>query len=228
MHEARMQPPLTENELFLLTVEDDTEEAPWMVMGDAQFWSATEFAVALRNYAQTHRRMWYVAGMLPILYRRPSGRKGQVAPDVLVAQVPQRERHSFDLQEEGVFPEFVLEVLSPSSIEHDQTDKRLLYEILGAQEYLLFAPEPDMNTPALQGYRRDAAGRFEVWLADTEGRIWSDVLGLFIAVEGRSLRVTQSDGQPLLTYAESEAARLRAEAELAKLRERLEQDPERR
>ena len=32
---------------FLSSLEDDTEEAPWMVMGDAQFWSASRFAHSL-------------------------------------------------------------------------------------------------------------------------------------------------------------------------------------
>lgn len=232
MYKAHPEPPWTETDLFLLTVPDDTEEAPWMVMGDPQFWTATTFASALRVYAQSHHLDWYVAGMLPIRYPRPSGRNGQVAPDVLVAQVPQRERHSYDLAEEGVFPGFVLEILSPASIEHDQTDKRLLYDVLGAREYLLFAPEPDLHTPPLQGYRRHAQGRFERWAPDAQGRLWSDELGLFLVAEGRTLRAIQQDGRPLLTHEESEAERLREEAarrsaeeELARLRALLEHDP---
>ena len=51
MHDIRTHEPLTENEFFLLTVPDDTEEQPWMVMGDPRFWSATEFAATLDNYA---------------------------------------------------------------------------------------------------------------------------------------------------------------------------------
>lgn len=196
-----------------------------MVMGDSQFWTATTIASTLLIYSQTHQLPWYVAGMLPILYRRPSGRLGQVAPDVLVAQVPQRERHSYDLVEEGIFPGFVLEIPSPSSIEHDQTDKRLLYDVLGAQEYLLFAPEPDLHTPPLQGYRRNTEGRFERWTPDAQGRLWSDELGLFLVAEGRALRALEPNGQPLLTHEESEAARRCAEGELARLRALLEHDP---
>ncbi len=47
----RRRPPRIADEdaaRFLLTVEDDTEDAPWMVMGDLQFWSASSFAVSAR------------------------------------------------------------------------------------------------------------------------------------------------------------------------------------
>lgn len=235
---VRTAADLTPSELmvFLLTVEDDTEDAPWMTMGDAQFWTATSFASTLHIYALTNGLPWYVAGMLPILYRRPSKRKGQVAPDVMVAFVPQRPRQSYDLDEEGVFPQFVLEVLSPSSIEHDQEDKLLLYDNFGAREYVLFAPHPTEDVPPLQGYRRDAEGRFEPWPLDAQGRLWSAELGLYVAVEGGALRALRRDGQPLLTHEESEIARLReaeqraeesaarrqAEEELAQLRALLE------
>ncbi len=45
------QPPLTrqqQHELFMLLLEDDAEDAPWMVMGDLQFWSASSLAHSLR------------------------------------------------------------------------------------------------------------------------------------------------------------------------------------
>ena len=237
MHDIRTHEPLTETEFFLLTVPDDTEEQPWMVMGDPQFWSATEFAATLESYRRRHNLPWYVAGMLPILYRRPTGRKGQVAPDVLVARgVGRHKRHSYDLEAEGVFPRFVLELLSPSSIDHDLTDKLRLYDVLGAQEYVIFAPEPGLPAPPLQGYRRGASGGFAPWLPEDDGRMWSAELGLYLAAEGGILRAYQPDGQPLPTRWESEQAQAhaeqaqmraeqaqqRAEDEVARLRAELE------
>jgi len=71
------KPPLTqaeENELFMLTLEDDTEDAPWMVMGTQQFWSASSFAHSLRNYALALELPWFVASMLPIRYRLSGSR----------------------------------------------------------------------------------------------------------------------------------------------------------
>ena len=85
-------PPLNTDEgrdLFMLTLEDDTEEAPWMVMGDLQFWSASSFAYTLQDYAHAEGLGWYVASMLPITYLWPgSPRKRVLAPDTFVAFVP--------------------------------------------------------------------------------------------------------------------------------------------
>jgi hypothetical protein len=102
---------------------------------------------------------------------------------------------------------------------------------LGAQEYVLFAPEPGLLEPPLQGYGRSASGRFEPLRPDAQGRLWSEVLGLWLVAEGDALRAVQPDGQRLLTHEESEAARAqetaarrRAEEELARLRAMLEHD----
>ena len=232
MQVPRTQTPVIAPDLIVPIVADDTEEAPWMVMGDRQYWSATNLVSILHIYAQAYHLPWYVAGLLPIRYRRPGDqRKRQVAPDVMVAFVPQRSRDSYDLEQEGVFPAFVLEVLSQSSVARDTDRKRRLYEALGAQEYMLFAPEPGLLEPPLQGYRRAKSGRFETLRPDALGRLWSEVLGLWLVAEGGALRAVQPDGQRLLTHeeeaavrAEETAARQRAEEELARLRAKLEHD----
>jgi hypothetical protein len=116
-------------------------------------------------------------------------------------------------------------------VTRDTDRKRRLYEALGAQEYMLFAPEPGLLEPSLQGYRRAESGRFEALRPDAHGRLWSEVLGLWLATEGGALRAVQPDGQRLLTHeeeaaarAQETAARRRAEEELARLRARLEHD----
>ncbi|GAC1399703.1 MAG: hypothetical protein NVSMB65_17690 [Chloroflexota bacterium] len=217
-----------EQEEFLRAVPDDVEEAPWMVMGDPQILAASNVFLGLRAYAEREGLPWYVASMLPILFPRPGRRrKGQVAPDVLVAFVPSRERDSFDLVEEGVFPAFVLEVLSPSSVTHDVEIKRRTYEALGAEEYALFDPRPGGGRAALRGFRRGVGGGFAAWTPDAQGRLWSEVLGLFLVAEGRILRAVLPDGTRLLTYQESEAARMASEAariEEATARHRAEEE----
>ena len=133
------QPPLTKEQadtLFMVSLEDDTEDGPWLVLGDLQFWSASSFAHSLRSYAHECGLGRYVASMLPIIYTWPiSRRKRQLSPDVYVAFVPERSRSSFDVAVEGGFPPFVLEVVSPSSTERDEDEKRRAYELLGMQEY---------------------------------------------------------------------------------------------
>src|SRR5437867_13091279 len=119
LHVPLLSQPLTEEQVrdhFMQTLDDDTEDKPWMTMSDLQFWSASAFAYSLRWYARQRSLSWYVASMHPVIYSWPgtTSRK-QLAPDVYVAFVPDRPRSSFDADAEGGFPPFVLEVVSPSS-----------------------------------------------------------------------------------------------------------------
>ena len=208
-------PPLTQEQIddfFMLMLEDDTEDAPWMAMGDLQFWSASGFAHSLRNYARRQRLPWYVASMLPILYDWPNAsRKKILSPDTFVAFVPDHPRTSFDVAAEGgVFPPFVLEVVSPSSVERDEQEKRQAYDSLGAREYALFTPREGHGS-TLAGYRRDALGKFVPWLLDAQGRLWSEVLGLFLVVNGPLLQAQTPDGRLLLTPEQADDAADRAD-----------------
>ena len=98
---------------FLLAFADDTEESPWMVTTDIQRLAITAFLAALAHYATTHHPEWYLSSDLAVLFPKPEGRTGQVAPDVIVAVAPNHPRDSFDTAAEGGFPAFVLEVVSP-------------------------------------------------------------------------------------------------------------------
>ena len=84
------QQPLTEqeaNDLFMVTLEDDTNDAPRrMVMGDLHFWAASSLAHSLRSYARAKGLAWYVASIVPIQATWPStGTRLQFAPDLFVA-----------------------------------------------------------------------------------------------------------------------------------------------
>lgn len=225
--------PLTQQEaddLFMLTLEDDTEDAPWMVMGDLQFWSASSFAHSLRNYAHERGLPWYVASMLPIEYEWPdAARKKVLSPDTFVAFAPEHARTSFDVVVEKDFPPFVLEVVSRSSTKRDEREKRKAYQLLGVREYALFTPREGAPS-TLAGYRRGEAGHFERWQPDEQGRLWSAVLGLYLVVQGRLLQAQTPEGILLLTPEQAEAGRRRAEAELHRAEDeidRLRQELER-
>jgi len=221
---VQQQTPLTKeqaDDLFMLFLEDDTEEAPWMVMGDLQFWSASSFAHSLRIYARRQQLPWYVASMLPIMYSWGKRKRKQVlSPDTFVAFAPDHPRTSFDVAVEGTFPPFVLEVVSPSSVERDREEKRDAYELLGVREYALFTPRA-ADISRLEGYRRDETGKFDPWLPDEQGRLWSDVLGLYLVVRGQVLQAQSPDGRLLLTPEQEGEAREQAEEEVERLRREL-------
>lgn len=220
---------LTPKQFILLTIEDDTEEAPWLMMGDAQMWATSAFYLGLKHYGRRHPE-WYVAGVLPILYLRPGTQvKGQLAPDAFVAFAEDRPRKSYDLAVEANPPAFVLEVLSPESVARVVELKRAAYNELGAQEYAIFEPTPQLGQPPLQGFRRitDSCD-FVAWETDDGGGLHSEVLGLWLVPQGSELRAQVSDGGWLPTYDELEddlereaAARLDLEADVARLRANL-------
>jgi Uma2 family endonuclease len=218
------KPPLTqaeENDLFMLTLEDDTEDAPWMVMGDLQFDAASSFKHSLREYARAHGLRWYVASMVPIRYRwGQSRRRRQLSPDGFVAFVSDHRRSSYDLEAEGGFPPFVLEIVSPASVEHDEQDKLQAYGVLGAREYVLFTPRED-GSSTLAGFRRDTAGLLVAWPQEDDGSLWSEVLGLRLVAAGALLLAETADGERLLSPEQEAAARRAAEAENERLRNEL-------
>ena len=72
-----------------------------------------------------------------------------VAPDLLVAfNVANRHRGSYVVWEEGKPPDFVLEVVSPSSRRRDEEEKLDIYARMGVPEFFRYDPE-DM---ALAGF----------------------------------------------------------------------------
>ncbi len=213
-----------------------------MSMGDLRFWSASSFAYALAIYAQTTGRDWYVASMLPVTFPWPlpphlrafdaaeddeeeqssgSGFK-KLAPDTLVAPgAGARRRTSFDMVAEGGFPPFVLEVVSSSSVTRDEQEKRRSYDLLGAEEYVVFMPHEGQPS-ILTAWGCGESGRFEPWPADAEGALWSEVLELFIVARGERVMARTVEGVLLLTPEEEADGRRQAEDEVARLRAEIE------
>ena len=184
----------------------------------------------------------YVSGNLFLYYEE--GDPGQiVAPDVFVVRgVAKHQRPIYKLWEEGVMPQFVLEITSRSTRHHDLGVKRGLFAALGVQEYFLFDPLGDYLTPRLQGFRL-ADGSYSALPADTQGGLTSAALGLELRLRDGDLRfydrqvgrwlptpdelataLREADQRALDEAARRESAEQRAaaaEAELAQLRAQL-------
>ena len=95
-----------------------------------------------------------------------------VTPDVFVV-TNTHKRHKRDIFQtwvEGRVPEFVLEVMSRTSVHNDSVTKYALYERLGVREYWLYDPTEDgLLLPRLQ-WERVLHGR-EYRSAEVEGGI---------------------------------------------------------
>ena len=177
----------------------------------------------------------YVSGNLFLYYEE--GDPGQVvAPDVFVVQgVAKQQRPIYKLWEEGVMPQFILEITSRSTRKHDLGVKRGLYAMLGVQEYFLFDPLGDYLTPRLQGFSL-AEGGYTALTPDAQGGLASAALGLDLRLRDGELRFYDPRGGRWLSTPDEMAAALQdeaarrelaeqrasaAEAELAQLRAQL-------
>jgi hypothetical protein len=122
----------------------------------------------------------------------------------------------------------VFEITSRGSRLEDLGTKRVVYAMLGVQEYFLYDPLGEYLRPPLQGYRLQE-GEYQRIPLEGEARLTSQVLSLELRLEeGRLRLVNPMSGERLLTPAEALIARRvadarasQAEAELGRLRAEL-------
>lgn len=149
------------------------------------------------------------------------------APDLAIVpnlQDKQKHRSSFDVTQEGTRPCLVVEVMSPQ-YPGDDTDKVAIYQRVGIAEYIIVKPyfEREMKPMELLGYRLEQ-GRYCKIQPDTHGRLLSHTTGVWFGLDGKKRFLILTDattGERLLTSEEEHAARLDAEAEVARLRSLL-------
>jgi Uma2 family endonuclease len=174
--------------------------------------------------------MVFVAGAIVLHY--DEGRRDRyLSPDVMVVRgIPKAtQRRNYLVWEEGRGPDLVIEITSEWTRDEDQIDKRKTYQdILHVKEYFLFDPLRDYLRPPLQGLRL-ASDRYRP-IRPVDGRLPSKVLGLHLEADGNLLRLYDPTARRWLPIppeeraAKEEAeARLRADAEVERLRNELEQ-----
>jgi Uma2 family endonuclease len=139
-------------------------------------------------------------------------------PDVFfVAGVPgQLDRKAWVVwEEDGRYPNLIVELLSPSTARVDRTAKKELYaSVFRTPEYFLYDPE----TEELEGFRL-YEGAYQRLKPDARGWLWSRELDLWLGrwqgeragFDTTWLRLYDRDGR--LVPTPEEAERLRAEAE---------------
>ncbi len=170
----------------------------------------------------------FVSGNMFLYYSLEQARSRNFrGPDYFVVLgVPKGERKSWVIWEQGKGPDVVIELLSPSTAQDDKTSKKQLYEqIIRVPEYFWFDPfEPE----DWAGFRL-RGDRYEPIEIDAEGRLPSEILGLYLVkwkgrfrdIETTWIRWATSSGELVPTEAELE--RQRAEQE----RQRAEQAEQR-
>ncbi len=169
----------------------------------------------------SERHNYYVGGNM-FLHYDPRSRKKFRGPDFfLVMNVEDREWKSWVVWQEGMrFPDVIIELLSDSTRDVDKREKKTLYEqVFRTAEYYLYDP----FSQEFVGYHLQGA-HYEIVEPDAQGRIYSPVTGLYLAVRDDWLRWVTAAGQLLLSPMELwEQERQHAEQE----RQRADQERQR-
>ncbi len=122
-------------------------------------------------------------------------------------------------EEDGRYPDLIIELISPSTAHTDRTVKKELYErTFNTHEYFCYDPA----TNQLEGWRLAWQG-YQPIVADENGRMWSEVLnvwlgkweGVFIGQPATWLRFFDEENQLIPIAAEANAARAEEAARLA-------------
>jgi Uma2 family endonuclease len=176
----------------------------------------------------------YVGANMFVHYVR-GNRNRHVSPDVFVVRGVPKEREpsrrSYLVWVEGKGPDLVIELTSASTRDEDLHVKMVLYrDVLRVKEYFLLDPYREYLDPPLQGYR---LGRKHYRpITPVANRLPSQILGLHLEDDGEQLRLYDPARKARLPIPpEDWEGRLRAEAEVERLRQEIEalrrQHPER-
>ncbi|MBE9005292.1 Uma2 family endonuclease [Fortiea sp. LEGE XX443] len=178
------------------------------------------------------RNDFYTAGNLTIYYSWNKHKTEDFrGPDFFVVlDTERRTRKSWVVwEEEGKYPNIILEILSESTAKTDKDLKKKLYQnTFRTPDYFWFDPE----TQEFAGFHL-VDGQYQALDANTQGHLWSQQLGLYLGIYENLLRFFTPEGQLVPTPEEEaeserlqkEIAQERAERLAAKLRE-LNIDPE--
>jgi Uma2 family endonuclease len=167
---------------------------------------------------------FFAAGNLSIYYPRPKPfARRYTGPDFFVVRdTVRRPRRSWVVENEGKYPNVIVEILSPSTAKRDRTVKKDLYQdVFQTPEYFWFYPRS--KKLEFKGFRLQN-GRYVEIVPNAQGRLWSEQLELYLGVVDGNLRYFTSEGMMVPNFEEATAQeRQRAEQE----RQRAEQEHQR-
>lgn len=181
---------------------DNTLQALWIIM----LYNNIRGVLELDHNFVAADHLWYPIEGDP---------KTRIAPDVMVVLGrPDGYRGSYkQWLEEGMAPQVVFEVLSPSNTHAEMMEKLSFYEKFGVDEFVILDPEKG----EFKAYLR----KEEKLILDThpEERWTSPRLEISFSVEAKELKASLKDGSPFKTFNQlkSEKEELQSEKDLALL-----------
>lgn len=177
------------------------------------------------QFALKDRADFFAGGNMFVYYSRNQAMNRDFrGPDVFVALDVDgsRERKSWILwEEDGRYPDVIVELLSPSTERVDREDKKRLYErVFKTPDYFIFNP---FDPSSLQGWRLQIGQGYQPLQPNAQGWLWCESLQLWVGTwEGvidrepatgtcQWLRFYNLDGQVVPLPEEAERARAEAE-----------------
>lgn len=158
--------------------------------------------VACLELAWQERQDFFIGANLTVYFSRQQLKNRDFrGPDFfLVKNTERRHRTSWVVwEEDGKYPDLIIELLSNSTAKVDRQLKRQLYaERFHTPEYFYFSPE----TGEFAGFRLQL-DQYAPIEANDQGWLWSEVLGLFLGVRDQQLRYFSIEGAVLPTPQEA-------------------------
>jgi Uma2 family endonuclease len=151
------------------------------------------------------RTNYFVGGNMFVYYSRqqamnrdlsPSGTLRERGPDffaVLDVADTERDRQGWVVwEEDGRYPNVIVELMSPSTAKSDKTVKKDLYErTFKTQAYYIYDPfDPD----SLQGWSLDGSQHYQPIIPNEQGWLWCESLGLWLCNWEGCIRREPSNG----------------------------------
>ena len=163
------------------------------------------------------RQDFFAAGNLTINYS-PHQKKSEKfrGPDFFVVLGTERKpRKSWVVwEEEGKYPNVIIEILSPKTAKSDRGLKKQIYQdTFRTADYFWFDPD----TLEFQGFQL-IQGQYQELQPNQEGRLWSQQLGLYLGIHNSQLRFFTNLGELVLT---PEEVATQSQSELEIERERV-------
>ncbi len=160
------------------------------------------------------REDYFAAGNLTIYYS-PKQKKSEDfrGPDffVVLGTTRNQNRRSWVVwEEEGKYPNVIVEILSESTAKTDREEKKQIYQdIFRTPDYFWFDPE----SLEFQGFTL-ISGKYQPIEPNEQGLLWSEQLGLFLGIYEKQLRYFNPDKE-LVPTPEEAANEERQQKELA-------------
>ncbi|MDY7022564.1 MAG: Uma2 family endonuclease [Cyanobacteria bacterium J06592_8] len=158
--------------------------------------------IQMLEYLWQDRTDFYAFGNLTIYYSLEQKKSQDFrGPDFFVVLNTERKpRKSWVVwEEEGKYPNVIIELLSKSTANVDRTDKKKIYQdTFRTPEYFWFSPD----TLEFQGFEI-IQGKYQELQPNEQGYLWSQQLQLFLGIHQQQLRFFTPEGVLVPTPEES-------------------------